>query len=137
MEGDSSSLISVLIVLVIVLALLFAAAWFAVCETAFASVSRTRLKLALDHGDRRAKDAVFVTEHFDKAITTILIGTNIVHLAAGSYATVLVTRRWPGNSLAVTVATVIITICVFFLGEMLPKSIAKKRYIWYNIIPTV
>ena len=93
MDGDSSGWIP----LIIILLLLFTAAWFAVCETAFASVSRTRLKLAMDHGDRRAKNAVFVTEHFDKAITTILIGTNIVHLAAASYATVIVTRRWPGS----------------------------------------
>ena len=121
MDGDgSSTFISILIILF----LLFLAAYFAVCETAFASVSRIRLKLAADRGDRRAKSAIFVTEHFDKAITTILIGTNIVHLAAASYVTVLVTRRW-GVS-AVTLSTILTTIVVFFVGEMLPKSIAKK-----------
>ena len=122
MDGDSSGLIP----LIIILLLLFGAAWFAVCETAFASVSRVRLKLASEHGDRRAKQAVWVTEHFDQAITTILIGTNIIHLAAASYVTVLVTRRWPDSSLAVTVSTVVTTIVVFFVGEMLPKSIGKK-----------
>ena len=104
--------------------MLFFAAYFAVCETAFASVSRVRLKVKADRGDRRAQRAVFVTEHFDKAITTILIGTNIVHLAAAAYVTVLVTRRWGVN--AVTLSTVITTVVVFFVGEMLPKSIAKK-----------
>lgn len=118
MDGDS--ILSALILLV----LLLLAAYFAVCETAFASVSRIRLKTALDHGDRRARRAVYVTEHFDKAITTILIGTNIVHLAAASYVTVLVTRRW-GLS-AVTLSTILTTVVVFLLGEMLPKSIAKK-----------
>ena len=118
MDGDS--ILSALILLF----LLFAAAYFAVCETAFASVSRTRLRTALEHGDRRAKKALFVTEHFDKAITTILIGTNIVHLTAAAYVTVLVTRRW-GLS-AVTLSTLVTTVIVFLLGEMLPKSIAKK-----------
>ena len=121
MDGDSSS---IYLSAIIILLLLFFAAYFAVCETAFASVSRIRLKVKADRGDRRAQRAVFVTEHFDKAITTILIGTNIVHLAAAAYVTVLVTRRWGVN--AVTLSTVITTVVVFFVGEMLPKSIAKK-----------
>ena len=121
MDGDSSS---IYLSAIIILLLLFFAAYFAVCETAFASVSRIRLKLEADRGDRRAKRAMFVTEHFDKAITTILIGTNIVHLAAAAYVTVLVTRRWGVN--AVTLSTDITTVVVFFAGEMLPKSIAKK-----------
>ena len=121
MDGDSTgSIISALIIVI----LLFFAAYFAVCETAFASVSRIRLKLEADRGDRRAKKALRVTEQFDRAITTILIGTNIVHLAAAAYVTVLVTRRWGVG--AVTLCTVVTTVVVFFVGEMLPKSIAKK-----------
>ena len=108
----------------IILALLLCADYFAVCETSFASVSRIRLKTAMERGDRRANKAMYVCEHFDKAITTILIGTNIVHLSCASYVTVLVTRRW-GIS-AVTLSTFVTTIVVFFVGEMLPKSIAKK-----------
>ena len=118
MDGDS------ILSAIILLALLFLAAYFAVCETAFASVNRIRLKTAADRGDDRAKKAIYVTDHFDRAISTILIGTNIVHLAAAAYVTVLVTRRW-GVS-AVTLSTVVTTIVVFFAGEMLPKSIAKK-----------
>ena len=120
MDGDSSSILSAVIIII----LLFFAAYFALCETAFASVSRVRLKMEADRGDRRAKKAVYVTENFDRAITTILIGTNIVHLAAASYVTVLVTRRWGVD--AVTLSTFITTIVVFFVGEMLPKSVAKK-----------
>ena len=108
----------------IILALLLFADYFAVCETSFAAVSRIRLKTAMERGDRRASKAMYVCEHFDKAITTILIGTNIVHLSCASYVTVLVTRRW-GLS-AVTLSTFVTTIVVFFVGEMLPKSIAKK-----------
>ena len=108
----------------IILALLLFADYFAVCETSFAAVSRIRLKTAMERGDRRANKAMYVCEHFDKAITTILIGTNIVHLSCASYVTVLVPRRW-GLS-AVTLSTFVTTIVVFFVGEMLPKSIAKK-----------
>ena len=120
MDGDSTGILSAIILLL----LLFLAAYFAVCETAFASVSRIRLKTAADRGDRRAEKAILITEHFDRAISTLLIGTNIVHLAAAAYVTVLVTRRWGVD--AVTLSTVITTVVVFFAGEMLPKSIAKK-----------
>jgi CBS domain containing-hemolysin-like protein len=109
---------------IIIIAFLFFAAYFAVCETAFASASRIKLKAASERGDKRAVKAAYVMDNFEKAITTILIGTNIVHLAAAAYVTVLVTRRWGVG--AVTLSTIITTIVVFFVGEMLPKSIGKK-----------
>ena len=117
---DDGSRISWLIVIL----LLFAAMYFAIAETAFASVSRNRLKIDADKGDARAKHALFIKDNFDRAITTILIGTNIVHLAAASIVTVTVTKIW-GLS-AVTVSTLLTTLAVFFFGEMLPKSIARK-----------
>ncbi|MBR2829722.1 MAG: HlyC/CorC family transporter, partial [Solobacterium sp.] len=110
--------------LIVVLILLLCAMFFAITETAFASVSRNRLKTMADKGDSRAKKAVYITDHFDRAITTILIGTNIVHIAAASVVTVNVTRIW-GMS-AVTASTLITTLAVFFFGEMLPKSIGRK-----------
>ena len=109
---------------IIAIILLFCAMYFAVTETAMASASRTRIKTAADRGDARAKNALFLLDNFDRAITTILIGTNIVHIAVASIVTVAVTRRW-GLS-AVSVSTIVTTILVFFLGEMLPKSLGKK-----------
>ncbi len=109
---------------IIAIALLFCAAYFGVAETAFASASRNKIKTSAERGDTRARNALFVLDQFDRAVTTILIGTNIVHIAIASIVTVAVTRRW-GLS-AVTLSTVLTTIAVFFAGEMLPKSIAKK-----------
>ena len=111
----------------IVILLLLAAMFFAVTETAFASVSRVHLKTRSEKGSARAKRALYVTENFDKAITTLLICTNIVHLATASVVTVYVTKRW-GVS-AVSISTLVTTLVVFFFGEMLPKSIARK----YNL----
>lgn len=108
----------------IIAMLVFAASYFATAETAFASVSRIKVKSELDRGDRRAKKALYILDNFDKAITTILIGTNIVQIVAASMVTVLVKNRW-GIS-AVTVSTIITTFVIFFAGEMLPKSIGKK-----------
>jgi len=124
---DDGSIVQAIIIIAL---LLFFAAYFAICETAFASASRVKLKTTLDRGDRRAKKALYVLDNFDKAITTILIGTNITHLAAASYVTLMVTRvfadRPAAVNAAVTVSTVITTIVVFMVGEMLPKSIGKK-----------
>jgi len=110
--------------LIIVILLLLCAAYFAVAETAFASVSRVKIKVRADKGESKAIKALEVLENFDRAISSILICTNIVHLTAASIVTVTVTRLW-GLS-AVTLSTVITTVAVFFVGEMLPKSIAKK-----------
>ena len=108
----------------IVILLLLAAMFFALTETAFASVSRVRLKTDAERGDRRAETALYIMDHFDRAITTLLICTNIVHIATASIVTVYVTKRW-GVS-AVSISTLITTLVVFFFGEMLPKSIARK-----------
>ncbi|MCR5577453.1 MAG: hemolysin family protein [Oscillospiraceae bacterium] len=104
--------------------LLFCAMFFAAAETAFASCSRARIRLAEDRGDARAKKALYVLDHFDEAISAILIGTNLVHVSAAALVTLAVTRRWGLG--AVSVSTLVTTIVVFFAGEMLPKSVAKK-----------
>ena len=109
---------------IIAAALLVCAMFFAVTETAFASASKTKIRLAAERGEKKGEKALWILENFDRAITTILIGTNIVHIAAASIVTVAVTRKW-GVS-AVSVSTLITTVVVFFAGEMLPKSIGKK-----------
>ena len=110
---------------IIIVFLLFAAsAWLALTETALASVSRNKMKVAAERGDMRAKGVLYVLDHFDDAITTLLICTNIAHIAAASITTVLVTRKWGLG--AVTLSTFLITLAMFFAGELLPKSVGKK-----------
>jgi len=107
-----------------VIILLFLAAFFAVSETAIASANRNKIRVASERGDRRADKALFVLDNFDRAITTILICTNIIHIAAAAIVTVYVTARFGAG--AVSISTIIMTVLVFFFGEMLPKSAAKK-----------
>ncbi len=108
----------------VAIVLLIAAMYFAVTETAIASASHSKIKAAADRGDARAKRALFVMDNFDRAISTILIGTNIVHISIATIVTVAVTKLW-GMSW-VSLSTIITTVVVFFAGEMLPKSVAKK-----------
>ena len=116
-DGSKPPLLGVII-------LLLTAAYFALTETSISSVSKNKLKVASDRGDARAKKVLSILDRFDQAITTILIGTNIVHIVTASVVTVYVSKRW-GLSF-VSLSTILTTIMVFFFGEMLPKSIAKK-----------
>lgn len=104
--------------------LLFCAVYFAVTEISIASVSKAKIRAAAERGEKRAKNVLYVLDNFDRAITTLLIGTNIVHIGIATLVTVAVTKKWGVN--AVTVSTIITTLVIFFAGEMLPKSIAKK-----------
>lgn len=104
--------------------LIFFAAFIAVAETSLASASRVKMKTMADKGDRKAGKVLWALDNFDRTISTILICTNIAHLGAASLITLSVTRTW-GIS-AVTLSTFVTTLAVFFFGEMLPKSVAKK-----------
>ena len=110
--------------LIFVVLMFICSAYFALTETAISSVSRNKIKVSSDRGDTRAKRTLYVLDHFDDAITTLLICTNIAHIVAASLMTVIVTRKW-GLS-AVTLSTFLVTLAMFFFGEMLPKSIGKK-----------
>ncbi|MCD7749289.1 MAG: hemolysin family protein [Oscillospiraceae bacterium] len=104
--------------------LLLGAAYFALMESSFASVSRARVRARQEKGDAQAEKALLILDNFDRAITTILIGTNIIHLSAAAIVTVLVTKLWGTG--AVVWGTLITTLVLFFAGEMLPKTIARK-----------
>ena len=118
---DADSRISIIFILI----LLLLAAIFAVAETAFASCSSSKLKVSADRGDERAERAVKILDDFEKAISTLLICTNITHLSIATLVTVIVTRLWGLG--VVSISTIVTTLVVFFMGEMLPKSIAKKN----------
>ena len=75
--------------------LLFVAVFFAVAETAFASTTRTRMRVAEERGDMRAREALYVLDNFDLAISAILIGTNIVHISVAALVTYF--RRRSGH----------------------------------------
>ncbi len=108
------------------LALLVAAsAYFSSSETAFSSLNRIRLKSRAQSGDKRAAAALRLSEQYDELLSTILIGNNIVNIAAASIATVLFVR-FVGDA-GVTLSTVVMTVVVLIFGEISPKSLAKQN----------
>lgn len=114
---SNTSYILIMIVLVVF------SAYFSATETAFSSLNRTRLKALAEKGDKRAKRAYEISERYDKLISTILIGNNIVNIALASLGTVLFVKLC--GDAGATVSTVVITVVVLIFGEISPKSIAK------------
>ena len=112
---------NIILLFLFLLAVVFAA-YFASAETAFASVNKIKLRLRADNGSKKAQRALEVEEHFDKALTAILIGNNAMHIGASAIATLLASRIW-GNK-AVTVITLIVTLILFLFGETIPKRYA-------------
>lgn len=100
----------------------------AVCsatETALSSANRIRLKNMAAGGKRSAQKALNIIENYDKALTAILIGNNVVNILSSSLTTVLFTRKFGENSVAY--ATLVMTVLVLIFGEILPKSLAKEN----------
>lgn len=108
-----------------ILLLIAASALFSACETSFSSVNKIRLKHDAMQGDRKAADALVLAESFDKALTAILIGNNLVNIFSASLGTILFTK-WFGDS-GVGISSLIMTILVLIFGEILPKSYAKTH----------
>ena len=109
--------------------LLLLSGYFAGAEIALASVNKIRLENRAEDGDRRAKRVVYILNNFDKALTTLLIGNNIAHIGFATLATLFTYSLFDSAealpSYAVTLCTIISTIIVFFLGELIPKTFAK------------
>ncbi|RHO50582.1 HlyC/CorC family transporter [Clostridium sp. AM09-51] len=103
--------------------LLLLSAFFSSTETAFSSVSKIRLKNLADNGNKKAKTALYVAERYSKALTTILVGNNIVNIANSALATVFFVNIF-GEAQGTVISTVVITIVVLIFGEVLPKNIA-------------
>ena len=100
-------------------------AYFSATETAFSSLNKTRLKAMAEAGDRKAQLALTLTEKYDRLISTILIGNNIVNIAVASIGTLVFTQLLRDSNLGATVSTIVVTIVVLIFGEITPKSIAK------------
>ena len=111
--------------LIAILALLVCSAMFSACETAFSSVNKIRLKSDAMQGNHRAEKALSLAESFERALTAILIGNNLVNILSASLGTIIFTR-WFGEG-GVGISTAAMTVLVLIFGEILPKNYAKNH----------
>lgn len=104
-------------------ACLILSAYFSATETAFSSANGTKLRTLAEKGSKKAKLACELLEHYDKLLSTILIGNNIVNILMASIGTVLFVRHY--GDAGATISTVVVTVVVLVFGEISPKSVAK------------
>lgn len=118
---DTSGVIQLIVLLI----LLVFSAFFSSAETALSSLSKVKLRSLEEEGRKHAKTLNKVMNNYDRVITTILIGNNIVNLSASSLATTLTIRIW-GN-VYISLATGILTFLVLIFGEIVPKTWARRN----------
>lgn len=112
---------------VILVVLVMLSAFFSASETAFTSANRVKLKTMAQGGNKRAQIALNLAEDYDRLLSTILVGNNVVNIGASSMATGLFLALLSGNqSAATTVSTIVMTIVVLISANQ-PEAIAKEN----------
>ncbi len=109
-----------------ILVLILFSGFFSSTETAFSCANRIKLRTLASNGNKRAKKTLDLAEEkYDKLITTILIGNNIVNLTASTLATLFFAKLIADANTSAIVSTASITVAVLIFGEITPKFIAK------------
>ena len=109
----------------LLLFLIVGGGYFAASETAFATVHALHIRQRAENGDARARHAEYILDHFNKALSTLLIGNNVMHIGTAALSTYLVTKLW-GEGYTVY-STIVTTVVVFLVAEMIPKQLAKDK----------
>ncbi len=118
---DGNALLSIILITV----LLLCSALFSATETAFSSLSRTRLKSMVEQGNTKAQKTLDLLDDYDKLLSSILVGNNVVNIAMSSISTLLFISILPNAGAAVS--TLVITVLVLIFGEIAPKSMAREN----------
>ena len=112
------------------LILIALSAFFSASETAFTSLNRTKLKNLSTEGNKRAGAVLKLSDNYDKLLSTILIGNNIVNISLSSIATIWFIELLAESTIesyAAAISTAVVTIAVLIFGEISPKSLAKEH----------
>ena len=116
--------------IIIMLVCLAFSAFFSGTETAFTSFNRTKMKNLAAEGNKKAELALNLSENYDKMLTTLLVGNNIVNILLSSMGTVFFMQlllETKLENLYTTISTAVITVVVLIFGEISPKSLAKEH----------
>lgn len=121
MDGTQIGLLLAIIILIML------SGYFSASEMAFTSVNKIRLMNMEANGNKRAGAVLRATENFDKLLSTVLVGNNIVNITSASIATLFFNSLIKSANLATTVSTIVMTVVVLIFGEITPKLFAKEK----------
>ena len=122
---------------VLLVGLILGGGYFAGAEIAFASCNKIRLKTQADAGDRRSKIAIYISEHFDNALTTLLIGNNIANVAYSSSTAALAAELFAKDSIANLVWSLFAAFLVLYCAEFMPKLLCSARPLRRSLLPVL
>ena len=114
--------------------LVIASAYFSATETAFSSLNKIRLRNMADDGNRKAEATLRLAEDFDRLLSTLLVGNNIVNITAATLGTLFFTKLSP--EYGATISTVVLTLVILTFGEISPKTIAKEHAEGWAMVST-
>lgn len=115
-----------LLIVLLYAVFIFLSAFFSCSEITFAKANKKRIDNDADKGDRRAQNARYIQNNYTRSLSTILVGNNLVNIAASSAATVLFVSLMKLDS-GEAIATVMTTVLLIIFGETMPKIIAADR----------
>jgi len=122
---------TVYIIVAAIVACVIFSAFFSASEMSFSSANKIRLENAVEEGNKDAEKALKITDNYDDALSTILVGNNLVNIAASSLGSILVIMLL--GEKYTWVSTVVLTIAVIIFGETIPKITAKKNATRFSI----
>lgn len=120
MDSSTGSLVQIVLLVI----LLIGSGFFSASETALMSLSRIKIRHMEEDGVRGAKLVGSLIENSNRLLTSILIGNNIVNIAATSISTSLFISIW--GTQGVAAATALMTVLVLVFGEITPKTISAS-----------
>lgn len=118
-----------IVLVIVILFCLILSGYFSATETAFTTLNKVRIKTKADDGNKRAKLVLKLADDYDRLLSAILIGNNIVNITASSVGTLLFVEwctNWGIADLGSVLSTIVITVLVLIFGEISPKSLAKE-----------
>ena len=126
---------------IVILVLILLSGFFSATETAYSCANKIKLKTCVTQGKKNAKAVYkFADEGYDKLVTSILVGNNVVNLTASALGTILFTKLMINNpDLAPTISTAVLTVVVLIFGEITPKYLAsvypeKMCFLFYPLM---
>ena len=113
--------------LIVMIVLVLLSAFFSMTETVYSTVNTVRLTLLAETGKKRAQKALWIAEHFDRTLTTILVGNNLVNISLATISVIFFQKLLTNGNIVEIVSTAVTTVVVLIFGEIMPKTIAKSH----------
>ncbi len=122
--AESSFNIPLLIAMIILVLL---SAFFSMTETVYSTTNTVRLTVLAEEGKKKAQKALWIADHYDRTLTTILVGNNLVNISLATICVTFFSQLLPNSGIVEVLSTIVSTVVVLIFGEITPKTLAKKH----------